>query len=308
MKLPGGKGMNSKKIGVLIAFALIATICTAQEVKKEAAYSHGLLDFSGWMLANPALRNSAANGSWSPDQKSAPTDTELATMLKTALLPGSAHMLTPVHFVVIRDYAEQMKMLSGMKGMVSPGTVAVLVLADVLRDKAHHQEAYNDWYQQMYYGILDAGYALGYLNLAAIGMGYRTHCYAFLNIPVNGKVEFSNGGQFNLIQGDNWDVSKYLSSKDGSVKFVHTVGAYTMGKQGPESKDIAANGNLSLLAVMVIGKIDQGKVDAISSATNAMRPYNLNFWDPQDGKSYGNLGGMPSIDRPDATSGATKKK
>jgi len=68
-------------------------------------------------------------------------------MLATALLPGSAHMLSPAHFVVIRDYGEQKKILSGMDGMVSPGTVAVLVLADALRDQAHHAEAYNDWYQ-----------------------------------------------------------------------------------------------------------------------------------------------------------------
>jgi hypothetical protein len=297
-----------KKIGLLVTIALIATICGAQEAINETGESRGLAKFPAWMLANPASRNSAANGCWSPDPKSAPTDAELAQMLRTALLPGSAHMLTPAHFVVIRDYAEQKKILNGMEGMTSPGTVAVLVLADVLRDKAHHKEAYNDWYQQMYYGILDAGYSLGYLNLAAIGLGYRTHSYAFLNIPVNGKVDFSNGGKFSLIQGNNWDVSRYLSSKDGSVKFVHTVGADTMGKQGPVSKDIEADGNLTLLAVMVIGKIDASKVDSVSSATNAMRPQNFNFWDPQDGKSYGNVGGLPSIDKPDATSGATEKE
>jgi hypothetical protein len=297
-----------KKIGLLVTITLLATICAAQEAPKGIDGSRGLAKFTDWMLANPISRNSAANGCWSPDTKSAPTDAELDTMLKTALLPGSAHMLTPSHFVVIRDFAEQKKILSGMDGMVSPGTVAILVLADALRDKEHHKEAYNDWYQQMYYGILDAGYSLGYLNLAAISMGYRTHCYAFLNIPVNGKVDFSNGGKFSLIQGNNWDVAKYLSSKDGSVKFVHTVGAESMGKQGPVSKDIAADGDLTLLAIMVIGKIDQGKVDAVSSATNAMRPQNFNFWDPQDGKSYGNVGGLPSIDKPDAISGATEKK
>jgi hypothetical protein len=297
-----------QKIGLLVMVTLITTICAAQEAVKETDGSNGLAQFTDWMLANPASRNSVTNGCWSPDPGSAPTDAELGTMLRTALLPGSAHMLTPAHFVVIRDYAEQKKILNGMDGMVSPGTVAILVLSDELRDKDHHKEAYNDWYQQMYYGILDAGYSLGYLNLAAISMGYRTHSYAFLNIPVNGKVDFSNGGQFSLIQGNNWDVAQYLSSKDGSVKFVHTVGADTMGKQGPVSKDIAADGNLTLLAIMVIGKIDQEKVDAVSSATNAMRPQNFNFWDPQDGKSYGNVGGLPSIDKPDATSGATDKQ
>lgn len=295
-------------IGLVASATLITAVCVAQDAKTGVVPMRGQTGFTDWMLANPTLRNSVTNGSWSPDPKSAPTDAELDTMLRTALLPGSAHMLTPVHFVVIRDYSEQKKILSGMDGMVSPGTVAVLVLADVLRDKDHHQAEYNDWYQQMYYGIMDAGCSLGYLNLAAIDLGYRTHSYAFLNLPVNGKVDFSNGGQFSLIQGNNWDVSKYLSSKDGSVKFVHTVGAYSMGKGGPASKDIAADGNLSLLAIMVIGKVDAEKVDAVSSATQTVRPRNFNFWNPQDGKNYGNVGGLPSIDAPDATSGASTKK
>jgi len=292
----------------VMAIAALAAGCATGRAKGTPPAPAKSKDFTGWMLGNPGLRNSAANGSWSADPASAPSDAELATMLATALLPGSAHMLSPAHFVVIRDYGEQKKILSGMDGMVSPGTVAVLVLADALRDQAHHAEAYNDWYQQMYYGIMDAGYSLGYLNLAAISMGYRTHSYAFLNLPVDGKVDFSNGGKFGLIQGNNWDIAKYLASKDGSAKFVHTVGAASMGPRGPASKDIAAEGNLSLLAIMVIGKIDASKVDAVSSATNAMRPRNFNFWDPQDGKSFGNLGGLPSIDAPDATSGASEKK
>lgn len=301
--------MNTRRmIGFIVSATLLTAVCAAQGGKSGMVPMRGAAGFSDWMLANPPLRNSVTNGYWSPDPRSAPTDAELDAMLRTALLPGSAHMLTPVHFVVIRDYAEQKKILSGMDGMVSPGTVSVLVLSDVLRDADHHEADYNDWYQQMYYGILDAGTSMGYLSLAAIDLGYRTHSYAFLNLPVDGKVEFSNGGRFSLIQGNNWDVSKYLSSEDGSVKFVHTVGAYTMGKGGPASRDIAADGNVSLLAIMVIGKIDAGKVDAISSATSAVRPRNYNFWNPQDGKTYGNVGGLPSIDSPDATSGASAKK
>jgi len=296
-----------KAICMVLAIAMLATGCATEKARMASSDSKGIRNFTDWMLSNPGARNSVTNGYWSPDPKSAPTDAELAKMLKTALLPGSAHMLTPAHFLVIRDYSEQKKILSGMDGMASEGTVAVLVLADELRDKDHHQESYNEWYQQMYYGIMDAGYSLGYLNLAAISMGYRTHSYAFLNIPVDGKVDFSNGGKFNLIQGNNWDVSKYMKSKDGSTKFVHTVGADTMGKSGPSSKDIAADGNLTLLAVMVIGKIDPAKVDTVSSATNAIRPQNFNFWDPQDGKTFGNVGGLPPIDSPDTVSAATKK-
>jgi len=297
-----------KIIGFVMAIMVMTTSCTSEKEKTTMIDTKGLENFTDWMLSSPGYRNNITNGYWSSDPDLAPTDVELTKMLKTALLPGSAHMLTPVHFIVIRDYSEQKKILNGMDGMVSPGTVAVMVLADVLRDDDHHSEPYNDWYQQMYYGIMDAGYSLGYLNLAAISMGFRTHCYAFLNIPVDGKVDFSNGGKFSLIQGNNWDVSKYMSSKDGSVSFVHTVGAYTMGKNGPSSKDIRADNNLSLLAILVIGKIDESKADSISSATNSFRPQNFNFWDPQDKESFGNLGGLPSIDGLDAVSGASENK
>ena len=167
-----------KAMCAIITIAMLATGCATEKARMASSESKdGIRDFTAWMLSNPGARNSVTNGYWSRDPKAAPTDAELARMLKTALLPGSAHMLTPVHFVVIRDYSEQKKILSGMDGMASEGTVAVLILADELRDKDHHQESYNDWYQQMYYGIMDAGYSLGYLNLAAISMPVIEDCF-----------------------------------------------------------------------------------------------------------------------------------
>jgi hypothetical protein len=272
----------------------------------------GISGLTKWMEDNAALRNCVNNGAWSTKPGDAPSDKEVAAMLRMALMPGTAHMLTPAHFVVIRDYQEQKKILGAMPGMVSEGTVTVLVLADTLRDQAHHAEPYNSWYHQMYYGIFDAGVAAGYLNLAAISMGYGTHFYAMINLPVDGKVDLTNGGKFSLIRGNNWDISRYASSKDGTRQFIHTVGAYTgpimgpppgagaplpagrsgsgPGSQGfgPTKKDIPAEGNLTLLATIVIGKPAQERIDAMTAATMSARPDNFNFWDPQDSSSYGN--------------------
>ena len=248
------------------------------------------IDISGltkWMEGNIALRNCIANGAWSNDPDDAPTDAELATMFKMALMPGSAHGLTPAHFIVIRDYEEQKSLLNAMNGMVSKGTVTVLILADTLRDQEHHAEPYSNWYQQMYYGIFDAGISSGYLNLAAISMGYGTHFYAMISLPVDGTISLDNGGKFSLIQGNNWDISKYTTSKDGTTHFTHTIGAYGRGR-GPRTKTIQAEGNLTLLATVVIGKAAREGIDAISAATTQTRAENFNFWDPQDSVSFGN--------------------
>jgi hypothetical protein len=278
---------------------MVATILLLSSPATVGAY-----DISGltkWMEDNPNQRNNVNTGAWSNKPADAPTDKELATMLRMAMAPGTAHGLTPAHFIVIRDFQEQKRLLMAMPGMVSEGTVSVLVLADVTRDQAHHAEPYNKWYQQMYYGIFDAGTSLGYLQLAAISTGYRFHTYAMINLPVDGKIALDNGGKFSLIQGNSWDISRYVTSKDGSRQFRHTVGAYSFPptappdtpggkpKMGmPPKKDIPAAGNLILLAIIVIGKPAREEVDAMTAATQFNRPDNFNFWDPQDSSTFGN--------------------
>jgi hypothetical protein len=56
----------------------------------------------------------------------------------------------------------------------------------------------------------------------------------------------------------------------------------------PPKKDIPAAGNLTLLAILVIGKPAKEGVDAMTAATRFARPDNFNFWDPQDSASFGN--------------------
>jgi hypothetical protein len=278
---------------ITVFIAILLSTCTLA----------GASDISGltkWMQDNPNQRNGVSNGAWSNKPADAPTDKELSVMLKMAMMPGSAHGLTAPHFIVIRDFQEQKKLLNLMPGMVSEGTVSILVLADVLRDQAHHAEPYNNWYGQMYYGIFDAGTALGYLQLAAVSMGYGFHTYAMINLPVDGKFAVQNGGQFSLIQGNNWDISRYVTSKDGTREFIHTIGMYSFPMIPPPDaggpakmvlpppKDIPAAGNLSLLSIIVIGKPAKERVDAMTAATQFSRPGNFSFWDPQDSATFGN--------------------
>ena len=231
---------------------------------------------------------------FSTDPASAPSDAELTQMLDFAMASGSAHTLTPAHFVVIRDLEEQTSILNGLSafGLPNPaseGTVLVLVLADTLRDQEHHAADYNDWYSQMYYGIYDAGASAGYFILAAQTLGYSVHTVAGMNIPLEDTGEVSvltSGGNFSLVTGNYWDVNKYMTSRDGAVDFTHTT---AMASMLGSAQDILAKGNLTLLSAIIVGKPAEG-FDAVSSATMAYPAdmANYNFWDPQDEVSYGN--------------------
>lgn len=276
--------MKKVFIGMLAALMLLSCL-------SSAAFADSINMFEADEIELQSLNNFA----FSTDPADAPTDEELTAMLHFAMHSGSAHTLSPAHFVVIRDVEEQQSIASGLSafGMPNPtseGTVLVLTLADTLRDQEHHADAYNGWYSQMYYGIYDAGAAAAYLALAAQSMGYGIHQIAAMNIPLEdtGEVDIlANGGNFGLVTGNYWDVSKYLTSKDGEVDFTHTVSIATM-PPASQSMDIKADGNLTLLSAMVIGK-RATDVDAVSSATMGYPEdlANFNFWDPQDGISYG---------------------
>jgi len=272
-------------------FAAALALCLLLACLLPSALAEG--EPLNMFTAEDALLQSLTVDAFSADPADAPSDEELTRMLQFAMHAASAHTLTPAHFVVIRDAEEQRLIASGLAAFglgnpASEGTVLVLVFADTLRDQQVHEAAYNGWYAQTYYGIYDAGGASAYLALAAQSLGYGVHQIAGLNIPraETGEVApLTTGGNFSLVTGENWDASKYLTSKDGAVDFTHTIANATMP---PQSMDVKADGNLTLLAAVVIGKRAEG-LDAASGATMAYPGdlANFNFWDPQDGVSYG---------------------
>ena len=243
-------------------------------------------------LENPQAYRSLDLGAFSTNAESAPTDDELRQMFDFAMNSRSGHGLTPAHFVVVRDLSAQQEMMGylsniGLQSPVSEGTVTVLVLADTLRNENIHEADYNGWYSQMYYGLYDAGAAAAYVTLAAQQMGFGVHQIAALNI-VNknlGEVMIGTGGMFNFITDYNWDVDVYMSDKDGTVDFTHHVAQFS---PTGDHADVLAYGNLTLISTMVIGTKDES-VDARASVTTAYDDgfANYNFWDPQDGTSYG---------------------
>lgn len=239
---------------------------------------------------NPTKYRSINLDNFTSDADAAPSDEELSRMLNFAMASASAHGLTPAHYIVIRDAEEQDKIISGVKQFglpvpVSEGTVTVLILGDCIRNEEVHDADYNGWYSQMYYGVYDTGASAAYLAIAAQSLGYDVHQIAGLNIPLEetGEVNIGNGGRFDLLNGTYWDANKYMSSKDESVDFAHTV---ANGLPTGQSIEVACKNNLTLLSTMVIGKrVVDDSTGCTTVVTNELANYN--FWDPQDGSSYG---------------------
>ena len=245
-------------------------------------------EFTQWMASGATSGTNTQ--AFLPGAENRPSKEELTTMLKYANTYFQCHALTGTHFIVIQDKAEQeeiMGFFASRLGLDCSGTVMVLVMADGVKDQEHHAAQYfpgssaenggNPEYWNMYYGIYEAGWATGYLNLLARDMGYRTRVYAALNIPnaETGEVmTYGTGGNFKYINGENWEISKFMQSKDGTENFDHYVMAL---------KDhIPLEGNVTLLCAMIIGKVDE--TDAVSAATvyDDMRMQNFDFWDWND--------------------------
>ena len=247
-----------KLVALILAVVLINCLLFS-------AVAESTLGLTEWMAAGGAT--GANTPAFLSGAENRPSKEELTQMLSLANTYFQCHMLTGTHFVVIQDaekQAEIMSMFTQFVGLDTTGTVMVLVMADGVKDQEHHAAQYypgptqanggNPEYWNMYYGIYEAGWASGYLNLLARDMGYRTRAYAALNIPnaETGEVDFyGTGGNFAWITGENWDIEQYMTSKDGSEAFDHYVLAL--------DDTIPLEGNVTLLCAMLIGKIDDAE-------------------------------------------------
>lgn len=303
----------------------------AKQVKElQEGNGLGLNQLYNWLANRENVAASAGAGAFLKGKENAPTDEELRQILFVANNYMWCHMLTAPHFIVIRDPKEQNKLLKDM-GITGDGTVTILVLADGVKDQAHHKEQYSprnasfnqEHYWQMTYCIYEAGEAASMLNLAARTKGYRVRSYGAIDLynqgvkdhdpKGNGIDIWYAGGNFDIIQGDYYDISKYTKPKNGGAEFKHMFfGGHKNSQMTGRMVDV--NGNLQLLDVIVMGKIDE--VDASTGATAASTGYkqnqNFSFWDPQDEDSNTNKRTNDATTNTetstsDATTGASQK-
>lgn len=274
--------MKTRIISLLMALCLVALSLAAcssgsqQSAAQEPAASETAsesLNLLDEYAKNPILFNTLSTGAFSTDPADAPTDEELAKMLDFAMSSFTGHGLTPWQFVVVRDIDAQKEIFGDGSvtgsAVVTPGTVAVLVYSDQLVSAEEHAEPYTFWYMQTDNAVYDVGAASALFNVAANTLGYKTHPHLILNLPKDSN---------SVYQAD-----KFLTSKDGKVDFAHTVGLYSLDGQ---SKEVTAKGNLRLYCAILVGKADK-TLDAAAAATTVVRGKNYNFWEPQDGATYG---------------------
>lgn len=285
------RGFVGSAVAGATGLALTGQSRLAQAAEESAASDAGsdgvtggfnMDGFAQWCLDGGNAGNTAAPF-FLEGEENKPTDEELERMLQVANTYFQCHFLTGTHFVVIRDTDEQAEILKFM-GATGTGTVSVLVLADGLNKQDIHDEQYypgaqngeHPEYWNMPYAIFEAGWATAYLNLAAREMGYRAHAYGALNIPnaVTGEVmPYDTAGSFTYINEGMWDIEKYLQPKEGGEPFKHYCYAL--------DREITCSGNLALVCVLTIGKIDE--VDATTGATAEMSYKqnmrgNYSFW------------------------------
>jgi len=178
------------------------SVSTANGEAASSSQGFTMKGFSDWALAG-GNSGAAGGGFFLSGDENKPTDDDIDQILQTANTYFACNGLTGTHFVVVKDTAEQ-KNLLGHMNVTGEGTVTVLVMADGLKAQEYHQEQYfpglpsenggNPMYWQTYYGIFEAGWATGYLNLAARELGYRMRTFGSLNIVnvVIGKIDESD--------------------------------------------------------------------------------------------------------------------
>ncbi len=271
--------------GTVTAHAAEAGSSAVDSKEGSAGSGSPIEGFAAW-AAEGGNAGSAGAPMFLEGDENRPTDDELTQMLETANTYFQCHGLTGVHFVVVKDPEEQAEIFKFMGGTGS-GTVAVLCFADGLRDQDIHQEQYypgmadenggNPEYWHMPYALVELGWSLGYLNLAARELGYRMRTFGALNLPnlTTGEVDVcGTAGSFDYITRGMWDTDKYLEPKEGGEPFTH----YTMVLD----REIECPGNMTMVCACLIGRIDE--VDAVSGATvgadyKAKIRDNFDFWD-----------------------------
>jgi nitroreductase len=258
-------------LGLVLSLGILVGCNTGAPAAQTQA--PGISNMLPYLAANAQVWRSGLK--WDDDPAKAPTDEELTAMLRMACTAGTFGGLQNFHFVVVRDMEAIQSILGEANSRRSVGAaqVMILVFADQARKQEYHAAPYDGQYIQNFYGIFDAGTAMGFLEIAAMSLGYNVHPIAMMDLGIIEERGFVGARSFDEIQKNYYRASRFLTSKDGTTRFTHTLNL--RGTPG----DVEAEGNLTLLCSLIIGKLTT--VEAESAATANRRDDNFDFWDPQ---------------------------
>ena len=204
-----------------------------------------------WRTIQNAKPADSIPGGFITTKDGVPSEEDLKAMLHMASLGVTSGGKTDWFMVAVTDPAEQLAIIGDKYGVAtSEGTVTVLVFGErLLRPDVRTDE--NAPYQPDR-GYYDAGIVTGYLNAAAIALGYGTHMFMSPALPgVNGF----NDGDIGL------DATKYLEGTQ-----------YYSGS----THQSYSNENMKFVNAVVIGTLDE-TVEA--GVTDKEFPDNWIIWD-----------------------------
>lgn len=263
---------TSAALAILLCVALLLAACSnggnspAEPVvitETETVETFDPALFADWFYAegtwrSPVNRVAATDfvGGFLEDASGRPSYAEIEQIMNTASLASSARGRTPWYMIVVTDPDVQGAITQsdepGIPRATSEGTVTVLIFGEWLIDEAYRTDDVKTFFPRE--GYINVGILAGYLNIAAISLGYSTRMFMTLASP-------------NAPLGERWpEVEGFL---DGRY--------YTWGSNG----DVHSTENMKFAIAIVIGTIDE-TVEA--GVTVAQRPHNWSFWTPgEDG-------------------------
>lgn len=229
----------------------------AAKTELEAAKVFDASNFPKWFEEEGTWRtlqnaNPANNqpGGFVTEASGKPSEKDLKTMLHMASLAVTSGGKADWYMVAVTDPKEQMEIIGNKYGVAtSDGTVTVLVFGERLLRPDVRTDGGTVYQPDR--GYYDAGIVTGYLNVAAISLGYGTHMFMTPALPgVNGF----NNGDIGL------DCKKYL---EGTTYYTGST------------HENLSNENMKFVCAVVIGTPDE-KVEA--GVTDHEFPDNWSIW------------------------------
>ena len=263
--------MKKAKIIGLCAAAAIAlgalTACTVAQAQGAreggaAARAFDASQFPAWFYeaANwraPVNRTPDNDfvGGFIEDASGRPSYEEIETIMNMAMLASSAVGAANWYAVVITDTETQQSVMQfdveGQPRAGSDGTVTVLLFGEWLLAPGY-RTAPGGYSPRI--GYFNLGILSGYLNIAAMSLGYSTRIFATTAYP-------------GVALGARW--APFERFIEGAY-FTHGLTGETHSAQ-----------NMKFAMIVVIGTNNPDAIDPVleSSTTIALRPRNWSFWD-----------------------------
>jgi len=224
------------------------------------AFLNWFYEDAQWRTLENASPITGHPGGFVTDTSGRPSDEDIELILNTASLAVTSGGRTDWYMVVVNDTDAQNEIIGDIEGLpraTSDGTVTVLIFSErLIREDLRTDEVVGFAPDRGYYNV---GILTGYLNMAAVSLGYGTRMFMTPNIPGNGFRE-----------GERWlEAEHFLDGR-----------SYIIGSTG----ETFSTENMKFVNAVVIGtpaEVEEN-ADGFTHATERLFPRNWSIWNPAD--------------------------